>query len=175
MITKNKFYLKMIFTACICAIILTGCGSKYTVEEKSLVENQKENQETLENGVNRTSMEKSMEFSDESTEKIPEIVEVDWSEYFNGLNGTAVIYDASNKKYTIYNRDLAITRSSPCSTFKIISSLIALENGIIETENSTKTWSGEIFWNEDWNKDIDFQEAFRTSCVWYFRQVIDDI
>ena len=80
----------MIFTACICAIILTGCGSKYTVEEKSLVENQKENQETLENGVNRTSMEKSMEFSDESTEKIPEIVEVDWSEYFNGLNGTAV-------------------------------------------------------------------------------------
>ena len=147
----------------------------YTVEEKSLVENQKENQETLENGVNRTSMEKSMEFSDESTEKIPEIVEVDWSEYFNGLNGTAVIYDASNKKYTIYNRDLAITRSSPCSTFKIISSLIALENGIIETENSTKTWSGEIFWNEDWNKDIDFQEAFRTSCVWYFRQVIDDI
>ena len=100
MITKNKFYLKMIFTACICAIILTGCGSKYTVEEKSLVENQKENQETLENGVNRTSMEKSMEFSDESTEKIPEIVEVDWSEYFNGLNGTAVIYDASNKKYT---------------------------------------------------------------------------
>ena len=116
-----------------------------------MVENQKENQETLENGVNRTSMEKSMEFSDESTEKIPEIVEVDWSEYFNGLNGTAVIYDASNKKYTIYNRDLAITRSSPCSTFKIISSLIALENGIIETENSTKTWSGEIFWNEDWN------------------------
>ena len=140
-----------------------------------MFENQKENQDTLENGVNRTSMEKSMEFSDESTEKIPEIVEVDWSEYFNGLNGTAVIYDASNKKYTIYNRDLAITRSSPCSTFKIISSLIALENGIIETENSTKTWSGEIFWNEDWNKDIDFQEAFRTSCVWYFRQVIDDI
>ena len=35
----------MIFTACICAIILTGCGSKYTVEEKSLVENQKENQD----------------------------------------------------------------------------------------------------------------------------------
>ena len=63
MITKNKFYLKMIFTACICAIILTGCGSKYTVEEKSLVENQKENQETLENGVNRTSNGKSMEFS----------------------------------------------------------------------------------------------------------------
>lgn len=32
-----------------------------------------------------------------------------------------------------------------------------------------------MFWNEDWNRDIDFSEAFRTSCVWYYRQVIDDI
>lgn len=55
------------------------------------------------------------------------------------------------------------------------SSLIALENGIILPEDSTRTWNGERFWNEDWNKDIDFREAFRTSCVWYFRQVIDDI
>ena len=107
MITKNKFYLKMIFTACICAIILTGCGSKYTVEEKSLVENQKENQETLENGVNRTSMEKSMEFSDESTEKIPEIVEVDWSEFlrWHGSQKTALnSIKRPNRKKNIPNR-----------------------------------------------------------------------
>ncbi len=68
-----------------------------------------------------------------------------------------------------------MTQRSPCSTFKIISSLIALENGIFEPEDSTREWSGEIFWNENWNKDIDFSEAFLTSCVWYYRQVIDDI
>ena len=111
----------------------------------------------------------------DSVQTEPETVEVDWSEYFNGLNGTAVVYNPSNRQYTIYNQELAETRRSPCSTFKIISSLIALENGIIKPENSTRTWSGEIFWNEDWNKDIDFREAFRTSCVWYYRQVIDDI
>lgn len=104
-----------------------------------------------------------------------EDVEADWANYFNGLNGTAVIYDTSNRQYTIHNSNLAVTRSSPCSTFKIISSLIALENGILEPEDSTRAWSGEIFWNENWNKDIDFSEAFRTSCVWYYRQVIDDI
>ena len=120
-------------------------------------------------------MEEETDNSAEIIEVTPEIVEADWSNYFNGLNGTAVVYDATNQQYTIYNRDLAVTQSSPCSTFKIISSLIALENGIIEPENSTRTWSGEIFWNEDWNKDIDFPEAFRTSCVWYYRQVIDDI
>ena len=75
----------------------------------------------------------------------------------------------------IYNKELALTQRSPCSTFKIISSLIGLENGIIDPDNSVRPWSGEIFWNEDWNRDINFSDAFRTSCVWYFRQVTDDI
>lgn len=85
------------------------------------------------------------------------------------------MYDVPNNQYAMYNREHALTRSSPCSTFKIISSLIALENGIIIPKDSTRKWSGEVFWNEDWNKDIDFSEAFYTSCVWYYRQVIDDI
>lgn len=105
----------------------------------------------------------------------PEIVDADWSEYFNGLNGEAVVYDVSNRRYTMYNGEQAMEGRSPCSTFKIISSLIGLENGIIVPEDSVREWSGETFWNEDWNKDIDFAEAFRTSCVWYYRQVIDDI
>ena len=50
-----------------------------------------------------------------------------------------------------------------------------MENGIIEPEDSTRTWSGEQFWNEEWNKDIHFSDAFRSSCVWYFREVIDEI
>ena len=114
-------------------------------------------------------------FGREEEQQIPEIVEADWSEYFDGLNGTAVVYNPAEARYTVYNPDLAETRSSPCSTFKIVSSGIALEQGILKPEDSTRAWSGEVFWNEDWNKDIDFREAFRTSCVWYFRQVIDDI
>ena len=105
----------------------------------------------------------------------PIIVEVDWSNYFDGINGAAVIYDPIENCYQIYNQELALTQRSPCSTFKIISSLIALENGIIEPDDSTRTWSGEIFWNEEWNKDIDFTDAFHASCVWYFREVIDEI
>ncbi len=121
------------------------------------------------------SIEADTEDSTDSIVMEPEIVGADWSEYFNGLNGAAVVYDVTNRRYTMYNTDLALTRRSPCSTFKIISSLIALENGILEPDDSTREWSGEVFWNEDWNKDIDFNEAFRTSCVWYYRQVIDDI
>lgn len=105
----------------------------------------------------------------------PMIIEAVWSNYFEEINGAAVIYDPVENCYQIYNQELALTRRSPCSTFKIISSLIALENGIIEPDNSTRIWSGEVFWNEDWNKDIDFSDAFHVSCVWYFREVIDEI
>lgn len=175
---KNLFQL--VCCGFVCAFILTGCISNYGTEEKISIEDEKG--ELTEEETKKTEMEStsiSIEIDTEdpigNTEIEPETVFVDWSEYFNGLNGTAVVYDPSNSRYTIYNQDLAETRRSPCSTFKIISSLIALENGIFEPEDSTRTWSGEIFWNEDWNKDIDFSEAFRTSCVWYFRQVIDDI
>lgn len=105
----------------------------------------------------------------------PIITEADWEGYFDGINGVAVIYNPLENSYQIYNQELALTRRSPCSTFKIISSLIALENKIIVPEASTRTWSGEIFWNENWNKDIAFEEAFRTSCVWYYRKLIDEI
>lgn len=135
-----------------CAILFAGCSKEHRTEERIVVED---------------------DTGDMAAE--PEIIGADWSGYFNGLNGTAVIYDASNRQYTIYNEELAADRRSPCSTFKIISSLTALEHGITTPEDSTREWSGEVFWNEDWNKDMDFSEAFRTSCVWYYRQLIDDI
>ncbi len=104
-----------------------------------------------------------------------EMIEADWSEYFDGFQGTAVLYDASKMQYTVFQPELALARRSPCSTFKIVSSLIALEHGIIDPDYSVRKWSGETFWNEQWNRDIDFREAFATSCVWYFRETIDEI
>lgn len=113
---------------------------------------------------------------DEREEAVePVMIEEDWSAYFDGINGAAVIYDPAEESYQIYNQELALTRRSPCSTFKIISSLIALEEGAIGPDDSVRTWSGEIFWNEEWNRDIGFSDAFHASCVWYFREVIDEI
>lgn len=103
------------------------------------------------------------------------VMETDLSGYFDGLKGAAVLYNAGRDEYIIYNKELAKRRTSPCSTFKIISSCIALESGVIVPEHSVRTWSGETFWNEKWNQDMDFETAFRESCVWYFREVIDEI
>lgn len=177
---KKNNYFKMVCWVFGCAFILTGCSNNRSTEEKIFMEDEKEGLE--EEKMEEPGMESSNVSigadAEDSTENIvleQDVVDADWSEYFNGLNGSAVVYDVTNRQYTMYNGDFALTRSSPCSTFKIISSLIALENGILEPDDSTRKWSGEVFWNEDWNKDIDFSEAFRTSCVWYYRQVIDDI
>ena len=105
----------------------------------------------------------------------PVIVETNPADYFDGADGAAVIYDPAGKCWQICNRELALTRRSPCSTFKIISSLIALEHGILDPDDSLRPWGGEVFWNEDWNRDIDFSHAFSTSCVWYFREIVDGI
>ena len=64
----------------------------------------------------------------------PQTMDEDWSSYFGGLTGAAVIYDRAENRYAVYNGELAGTRRSPCSTFKIISSLIGLEQGIILPE-----------------------------------------
>ncbi len=103
------------------------------------------------------------------------IVYPDWAAYFGELNSAAVVLDPAENTCLIYNEALADTRRSPCSTFKIISSLAGLESGVIVPDQSTRSWSGEVFWKDDWNQDMDFANAFRTSCVWYYRQVIDDI
>ncbi len=180
---KRNNYFKLGYWIFVCAVLLTGCSKERSTEERIVVEDVKEEieeekKERQEMESGNASLEENTKETEDDTEDMevePEIAHADWSEYFNGLNGTAVIYDASNRSYTIYNDELAETRRSPCSTFKIISSLTALEHGILEPGDSTRTWSGEVFWNEDWNRDIDFSEAFRTSCVWYYRQLIDDI
>ena len=54
-------------------------------------------------------------------------------------------------------------------------SMIALEHGLLDPAHSVRQWSGDTFWKDTWNQDLDFQTAFRESCVWYFREVADEI
>lgn len=99
--------------------------------------------------------------------------EINLSQYFKGITGTAVFYNPDIQQYKIYNIPLSNIPSSPCSTFKIMSANIALSENIISKENSILEWNGKIYENPQWNKNMDMKEAFRTSCVWYFRKLID--
>ena len=102
-------------------------------------------------------------------------VEINWQEYFNDVNGTAVFYYPEADTYVVYQRELSEKRSLPCSTFKIFSTYVGLDTGVIQMNDSVRTWNGTTYWYEPWNRDIGLPDAFRQSCVWYYRQVIDDI
>ena len=102
-------------------------------------------------------------------------VEINWQEYFNDVNGTAIFYYPEADTYVVYQKELSEKRSSPCSTFKIFSTYVGLDTGVIQMNDSVRTWNGTVYWYEPWNRDIGLPDAFRQSCVWYYRQVIDDI
>lgn len=101
--------------------------------------------------------------------------EINLSKYFKGISGTAVFYNPVVSEYKIYNMPLSYVQASPCSTFKVMSAYIALSENLLTRNNSIIGWNGKNYENPVWNKTMDLQEAFKTSCVWYFRALIDRI
>lgn len=63
---------------------------------------------------------------------------VDLKVHFKDFNGTFVMYNLKNDSMYIYNKELALERTSPDSTYKIIDSIIHLNNKTISTTNNTK-------------------------------------
>ena len=102
-------------------------------------------------------------------------VEINLQEYFDGVNGTAIFYYPEADTYVVYQKELSEKRSSACSTFKIFSTYVGLDTGVIQRDDSVRKWNGTAYWYEPWNRDMGLPDAFRQSCVWYYRQVIDDI
>ncbi len=101
--------------------------------------------------------------------------EVDYSEYFDGLEGGAVFYDTKQNIYYMYNKDICEEEASPYSTFKIIATLMGLHENIINSTTSTMGYDGEIYAMPTWNANLGLKDAFKASCVWYFRKVINEI
>jgi len=100
---------------------------------------------------------------------------VDFSGNFNGINGCAVLFDFKDNQYSVYNEGLAVMQASPYSTFKIISALMGIHADVIESQASTMNYNGTQYPVPEWNDNLSLDKAFNTSCVWFFRQVIDAV
>ena len=102
------------------------------------------------------------------------ITYVDLSSEFNEYKGSFVLYDSNNDTWTIYNKDAALERITPNSTYKIYDALLGLESGIITPEHSKMTWNGEDYPFDTWESNQDLSSAMHSSVNWYF-QNIDNI
>ena len=99
----------------------------------------------------------------------------DFEDCFDGFNGCAVIYNVKKNEFNFYNKEMCEIQTTPCSTFKIISTLMGLQNDVIDSENSKMGYSGTYYPVADWNSDVTLKEAFQSSCIWYYRKVIDKV
>lgn len=99
----------------------------------------------------------------------------DYKDYFEEMDGCAVFMNSKKQLYDVYNSNLANIEVSPCSTFKIVSTLIGLKNEVITDTQSKMGYSGAQYPVTKWNYDLSLQEAFQSSCVWYFHKIIDNV
>lgn len=86
-----------------------------------------------------------------------------------GVQGTIVI--ASQREGVRYiHHDVRAEMPFPtASTFKILNTLIAVQEKVIAGKDSVLEWDGQHREIEDWNRDQTLQSAFKVSCVWCYQ------
>jgi beta-lactamase class D len=89
----------------------------------------------------------------------------------NKVDGCFTMLSNSDGKVTVYNLKMDTTRYLPASTFKIVNSLIGLETGVISDEKMVIKWDGIKRANEEWNRDLTMEQAFKVSCVPYYQEI----
>ncbi|HBH1084802.1 TPA: CDD family class D beta-lactamase [Clostridioides difficile] len=157
------------------AILLVGVVMvMYYVGKKHNDINQKTDKNYIKSELNKSELNKS-KIENNNKNKKEKINMVDYSDCFEGISGGAIFYNTKNKEYNIYNKELIETRRSPCSTFKIVSTLIGLEKGVINSKESVMGYDGTEYPNKNWNKNLSLEEAFKESCVWYYKKLIDKV
>jgi len=96
---------------------------------------------------------------------------VDLGSSFNqlGVNGSILIYDRNNNKFSEHNPSRNSQAFVPASTFKIFNSLVALETGVIPNDVAVLTWDGIQRQFPIWNQDTNIRQAFKNSTVWFYQ------
>ncbi len=104
--------------------------------------------------------------------KIEETIQQSISKY----DGVIVFSDLKSDNIIYSNKTKASEAYPPCSTFKIWNTLIGIEKGLINSPNEEfYKWDKEVRFIPEWNKDLNFKEAFKVSCVPAFQELAKKI
>ncbi len=111
----------------------------------------------------------------------------DLASHMDGIPATFVFLDVNRDIQLVHNRDRAVTRFSPCSTYKIPNTLIALDTGVMKNAESKIPWDKkkypkQPFWDDlktqfglNWETDHTLESAFQNSCVWCYTEIAEQI
>ena len=96
---------------------------------------------------------------------------LDLSQFFGGREGCFILYDGRYDTFLRYNPTGCAKRFSPCSTFKIGNSLIALQTGVASGPEFSLKWDGVAHPITAWNRDHTMRSAFSNSVVWFYQEI----
>ena len=86
-----------------------------------------------------------------------------------GVDGTLVIESAGTGQRYVHNEARAKQPFTAASTFKVLNTLIALEEGAIAGADEIIPWDNTRYEIEAWNQDQTLKSAFQVSCVWCYQ------
>jgi len=86
-------------------------------------------------------------------------------------DGTLVLSSLKSGRTFVHNDERSNRRFAVASTFKILNSLIALEEKVATGKDHVIRWNGRRHEFSDWNRDQTLESAFRVSCVWYYQEL----
>lgn len=110
-----------------------------------------------------------------SSEKVK--IRNDFKPFFDKyeVEGSFLLFDLQKSEYMAYNYARCHESFLPASTFKILNSLIGLENGIITDENFVIPWDSIVRENVSWNRNHTLASAFKNSVVPWYRELAQRI
>ncbi len=98
----------------------------------------------------------------------------DWARLYEAYgikNACFMLRDNNHEAMHYYNKERCLQRFTPASTFKIFNSLVGLETATAPDEQYIIKWDSVKNSREVCNKDMNMREAFRQSCVNYYREL----
>lgn len=103
----------------------------------------------------------------------------EWAVVFEAFDakGTFVVVDEREPggQVGVHNKERALRRYSPASTFKIPHALFALEVGVVRDEFQLFKWDGSVRKIEAWNQDQTLRSSMRNSVVWVYEMFAREI
>ncbi len=96
--------------------------------------------------------------------------------FFTDHPGAFVLFDAQTNQTICHNAERAGTEFLPASTFKIASTLIALETGVATGPDFALAWDSTVtprqpWWPATWARDHTLRTALPASVVWFYQEM----
>lgn len=87
------------------------------------------------------------------------------------VSGSFIMHDVGRDHWIFIDSTQTDVATLPASTFKIFSSLYALESGVAADADAVFAWDGANYGRPEVNRDLTVREALKVSAYWVHRDI----